>query len=106
MSTDRPTKLEAIVRDGYAVGLSVRQIARDAETTTNVVKVVAHRLGIKHPNHNGYRSADIVPIKLCGPEWSIPEGCVPVFKSIGEAASSVLENASNLMGSKNGRLSK
>lgn len=37
-----------IIRDGYARGLPVAEIARLADSTPGSVKVIAHKMGIKH----------------------------------------------------------
>jgi hypothetical protein len=39
-----------IVREGYAIGKPVRDIAIEANSTPGSVKVLAFKMGLKHPN--------------------------------------------------------
>ncbi|NGP19317.1 sigma-70 family RNA polymerase sigma factor [Devosia aurantiaca] len=40
-----------IIRAGYAAGRPVADIARDCQSTPGSVKVIAHHMGIRHPNY-------------------------------------------------------
>ena len=53
----RNYRRRSIVLEGYSIGKPVRQIAIEANSTPGSVKVLAHRMGLKHPNRKGGRTA-------------------------------------------------
>lgn len=43
------SKLREAVRDGYARGVPVAEIARRLGLAKSTIKVTAHRMGLRHP---------------------------------------------------------
>jgi hypothetical protein len=49
-----------IIRAGYAAGKSVADIARECDSTPGSVRVIAHKMGLRHP----YMVARNIPRRL------------------------------------------
>lgn len=59
--TKKESTLRSTVRQGYAMGLPVAEIAVRAGSTPGAVRVTAWRLGLRHPRQGRPKSVNLRP---------------------------------------------